>query len=147
FRRKGQPTDDGSLLRRVAQRRLRPRCYRAEQANKFAPSHVVLRPEHPHYDPITGIAGCCARAVSGHAATAPPSSAMNARLMPTFMMSLNWTDQGIRAVKDSPKRSEDARELAKKVGVEIKHLYLTSGDSDLVIFVDAPSGDNVAKFG
>jgi hypothetical protein len=34
--------------------------------------------------------------------------------MPTFMMSLNWTDQGIRAVKDSPKRSEAARELAKK---------------------------------
>jgi uncharacterized protein with GYD domain len=67
-------------------------------------------------------------------------------LMPTFMMSLNWTDQGIRAVKDSPKRSEAARELAKKVGVEIKHLYLTSGDTDLVIFVDAPSGDNVAKF-
>jgi len=67
-------------------------------------------------------------------------------LMPTFMMSLNWTDQGIRAVKDSPKRSEDARELANKVGVEIKHLYLTSGDTDLVIFVDAPSGDNVAKF-
>jgi uncharacterized protein with GYD domain len=67
-------------------------------------------------------------------------------LMPTFMLSLNWTDQGIRAVKDSPKRSEDARELAKKVGVEIKHLYLTSGDTDLVIFVDASSGDNVAKF-
>ena len=63
--------------------------------------------------------------------------------MPTFMMSLNWTDQGIRAVKDSPKRSEAARELAKKVGVEIKHLYLTSGDSDLVIFVDAPSGDKL----
>jgi hypothetical protein len=27
----------------------------------------------------TGIAGCCARAVSGHAAAAPPSSEMNAR--------------------------------------------------------------------
>jgi uncharacterized protein with GYD domain len=38
--------------------------------------------------------------------------------MPTFMMSLSWTDQGIRAVKDSPKRSEAAQELAKKVGVE-----------------------------
>ena len=34
--------------------------------------------------------------------------------MPTFMMSLNWTDQGIRAVKDSPKRSEDAREFSPK---------------------------------
>ena len=66
--------------------------------------------------------------------------------MPTFMMSLNWTDQGIRSIKDSPKRSQAARDLAKKLGVEIKHLYLTSGDSDLVIFVDAPSGDNVAKF-
>ena len=48
--------------------------------------------------------------------------------------------------QDSPKRSQAARDLAKKVGVEIKHLYLTSGDSDLVIFVHAPSGDNVAKF-
>jgi uncharacterized protein with GYD domain len=34
--------------------------------------------------------------------------------MPTFMMSLSWTDQGIRAVKDSPKRSEAAQELAKR---------------------------------
>ena len=45
--------------------------------------------------------------------------------MPTFMISLSWTDQGIRAVKDSPKRSEAAQELAKKVGVEIKHLYIS----------------------
>ena len=29
---------------------------------------------------------------------------------------------------------------------EVKHLYLTNGDSDLVVFVDAPNGDNVAKF-
>ena len=28
-------------------------------------------------NPITGIAGCCARAASGHAAAAPPSSVMN----------------------------------------------------------------------
>ena len=30
-------------------------------------------------NPITGIAGCCARAASGHAAAAPPSSVMNSR--------------------------------------------------------------------
>jgi hypothetical protein len=41
-------------------------------------------------------------------------------LMPTFMMSLSWTDQGIRSVKDSPKRSEAAQELAKKVGVALE---------------------------
>ena len=66
--------------------------------------------------------------------------------MPTFMLSMNSTDQGIRGIKDAPKRAQAARDLGKKLGVEIKHLYLTSGESDLVAFVDTPSGDNVAKF-
>ena len=66
--------------------------------------------------------------------------------MPTFILSLTWTDQGIRAVKEAPKRSKAAQELAKKLGVEIKQLFLTSGDSDFIVIVDAPSGDNVAKF-
>lgn len=66
--------------------------------------------------------------------------------MPTFMLSLNWTDQGIKGIKDAPKRIQAGRELAKKVGVEIRHLYLTAGGTDLVLFVDAPMGDNIAKF-
>ena len=66
--------------------------------------------------------------------------------MPTFMLSMNFTDQGIRNIKQAPKRAEAARDLGKKLGVEVKHLYLTSGESDLVAFVDTPSGDNVAKF-
>jgi uncharacterized protein with GYD domain len=67
-------------------------------------------------------------------------------LMPMFILSLNWTDQGIRSVKDAPKRAQAAQTLAKNVGVEIKEVYLTSGDADLVAIVDTPSGDNVAKF-
>ena len=66
--------------------------------------------------------------------------------MPTFMMSLNWTDQGIKEIKNAPNRVQAGRDLAKKLGIEIKHLYLTAGDSDLVLFVDAPNGDNIAKF-
>jgi uncharacterized protein with GYD domain len=66
--------------------------------------------------------------------------------MPTFILSLNWTDEGIRKVKDAPKRDKAAKELAKKVGLEIKHVYLTSGDDDLLLIVDTPSGDNAAKF-
>ena len=66
--------------------------------------------------------------------------------MPTFMLSMNFTDQGIRNIKQASKRAEAARDLGKKLGVEVKHLYLTSGESDLVAFVDTPSGDNVAKF-
>jgi uncharacterized protein with GYD domain len=63
-----------------------------------------------------------------------------------FILSINFTDQGIRGIKDIPKRSQAARELAKKVGVEIKQVYLTSGESDLVVMVEAPNGDNIAKF-
>jgi uncharacterized protein with GYD domain len=66
--------------------------------------------------------------------------------MPTFILSLNWTDQGVRSVKDAPKRSKAARQLAKKVGIEIQQIFLTSGDSDLLAIVDSPNGDNVAKF-
>jgi uncharacterized protein with GYD domain len=62
------------------------------------------------------------------------------------MCSLSWTDQGIRSVKDAPKRAQAAQELAKKVGVDIKEVYLTSGDDDLLVIVDTPNGDNVAKF-
>jgi uncharacterized protein with GYD domain len=63
-----------------------------------------------------------------------------------FIMSINFTDQGIRGIKDAPKRMQAARELAKKCGCEVKDVYLTSGESDLMVFIETSSGDNVAKF-
>ena len=63
-----------------------------------------------------------------------------------FIVSINWTEQGIRTIKDWPKRMSGARDLAKKVGVEIKQVYLTTGDHDLLAILEAPNGDNVAKF-
>jgi uncharacterized protein with GYD domain len=66
--------------------------------------------------------------------------------MPMFVLSLSWTQQGIQAIKDVPKRAQASRELAKKVGVNIKDVYLTSGDSDLLMIVETDNGDNVAKF-
>src|SRR5260221_12741325 len=53
---------------------------------------------------------------------------------------------GNHSIKEAPKRAKAAQELAKKVGVEIKEVYLTSGDSDLLVILDTPNGDNVAKF-
>ena len=63
-----------------------------------------------------------------------------------FMLSLKFTDQGARTVKDAPKRIAGGRELAKKLGAEIKQIYLTTGDTDIVLLVEASNGDNVAKF-
>ena len=43
-------------------------------------------------------------------------------------------------------RAQAAHELAKKLGVEIKQVYLTTGASDLLLILEATGGDNVAKF-
>ena len=66
--------------------------------------------------------------------------------MPTFIITLSWTDQGIRNVKDSPKRVAAARELGKKLGVDMKQLFLTTGDSDLLVVAEAADGSALAKF-
>jgi uncharacterized protein with GYD domain len=65
--------------------------------------------------------------------------------MPTFICSLRWTEEGIRSVKDAPKRAQASRELANTLGIEVKELYLTSGADDLLMVLETPNGDNVAK--
>ncbi len=49
-----------------------------------------------------------------------------------FIMSMNFTERGIREIKDDPKRAQAAKDLAKKCGCEIKQVYLTSGEYDLM---------------
>jgi len=66
--------------------------------------------------------------------------------MLTYIVTANWTDQGIRAVKDFPQRVKAARELAKRLGVELKHVFMTSGECDLVAILETEKGDNVARF-
>jgi uncharacterized protein with GYD domain len=63
-----------------------------------------------------------------------------------FIVTASWTDQGIRSVKEAPKRIQAAREAAKKLGIEFKQVFLTSGEFDLLIILETASGDNVAKF-
>jgi uncharacterized protein with GYD domain len=65
--------------------------------------------------------------------------------MPTFVGMLSWTDQGVRSVKDTPKRIHAARERAKKLGVDIKHVFLTTGQFDILVIAEAKDGDAMAK--
>ena len=66
--------------------------------------------------------------------------------MATYLILVNYTDQGIRNVKDSPKRLDAAKKLLKSMGGEIKDFYLTMGSYDLAIVAEAPSDDVIAKF-
>jgi uncharacterized protein with GYD domain len=66
--------------------------------------------------------------------------------MAKYIMLTDWTEQGIKAVKDSPKRLEAARSLAKKMGCEMKDFYMTIGAHDMVVIVEAPDDEAMAKF-
>ncbi len=66
--------------------------------------------------------------------------------MPTYISLLNWTDQGIKEVKDSPNRLEAAKAMLREMGGEIKDIYVTSGQYDMVVIADVPDGDVMAKF-
>jgi hypothetical protein len=55
--------------------------------------------------------------------------------MTTYVMLMKWTDQGVVNIKSSPKRADTARFLAKSCGAEIKELYLTMGEYDLIATV------------
>ena len=58
--------------------------------------------------------------------------------MPTYIMLGQFTDQGIRNVKETTKRAEALKEMAKKVGATVKEVYWTLGPYDVVSVVDAP---------
>jgi len=49
---------------------------------------------------------------------------------------VNFTDQGIRNIKDSPKRAAALRELAKKQGVTVRDVYWTTGQYDMVVIAE-----------
>jgi len=66
--------------------------------------------------------------------------------MSSYVLLGSYTDQGIKNIKEAPKRRAAARELAKKFGVDLKSAQLAMGAFDLIIQADAASDDDVAKF-
>ena len=66
--------------------------------------------------------------------------------MSVYMLLCNFTDQGVRTIKDAAKRRTAARQMAKKLGVEIKTGYLAIGPYDLVIHAEAPNDEALATY-
>ena len=66
--------------------------------------------------------------------------------MPTYLVLVNFTDQGVRGVKEIPNRQDKSRETAKKFGVERKQVWMTFGPYDFVHLYEAPNDEAMAKF-
>ena len=67
------------------------------------------------------------------------------RLVPTYVSLMNFTDQGISNVKESPQRADSAAELAQKHGGSVQ-LYWTVGPYDLVAILEAPDDESATAF-
>jgi uncharacterized protein with GYD domain len=66
--------------------------------------------------------------------------------MAEYILLMNWTEQGIRKVKDSPKRLDAGRKLAKSLGVKMGDFYMTMGKHDMLVHLTAPDDATVARF-
>jgi uncharacterized protein with GYD domain len=61
-------------------------------------------------------------------------------------MLVNWTEQGVRNVRDSPKRLDAARKSLADMGGSFREFYLTMGEYDMVAVCEAPDDAVAARF-
>ncbi len=64
--------------------------------------------------------------------------------MPTYVLLVNWTDQGIRNVRETVQRADRGvlEQLKQKYGTQVERIYWTVGPYDVVVIVEAPDDES-----
>jgi uncharacterized protein with GYD domain len=66
--------------------------------------------------------------------------------MPTYISLINWTEQGIRAARDTLDRASAAGQAAQSMGGTLKDIYWTVGPYDIVTVADFPDDASATAF-
>ena len=66
--------------------------------------------------------------------------------MPTYVVLTNFTDQGIKGVKESADRFEGGRPMLEQMGITVKTHYWLMGRYDLLTVIDAPNAETASRF-
>jgi uncharacterized protein with GYD domain len=66
--------------------------------------------------------------------------------MARYVSLIQFTDQGIRDIKDTIKRGDAAMAEAEKMGMKIIEEFWTMGAHDVIVVVDAPNDETVSAF-
>ena len=61
--------------------------------------------------------------------------------MANYILLATYTEQGLKGIKDTVKRTEHVKELAKKAGLSMKESYWTLGAFDVVSLFEAPDDE------
>ncbi len=67
--------------------------------------------------------------------------------MATYIVLATFTDQGIRSVQDTTKRTDAIKDMAQKFGVTAKEFYWTLGSYDVVAIFEAPDDASITACG
>lgn len=60
-----------------------------------------------------------------------------------YILLINWTEQGIRKIKESPDRYNSFKASVEKAGGNMIGGYYTFGEYDVVIIIEAPNDQAV----
>jgi uncharacterized protein with GYD domain len=66
--------------------------------------------------------------------------------MITYIGLMSFTDKGLQNIKDTTKRAAAAKEVAKKFGVNMRDIFWTQGEFDLVCVLEADSEQALSAF-
>ena len=58
--------------------------------------------------------------------------------MPTYVVLVNWTEQGLKNVKHTTERTDSGGEIAHKHGLKLEQAYWTVGPYDMLTIFEAP---------
>jgi uncharacterized protein with GYD domain len=66
--------------------------------------------------------------------------------MSTYISLINWTEQGVQGFKDTVARAKAATDLAAKMGGELKSIYWTVGEYDIITVAEFPDDQTGTAF-
>lgn len=66
--------------------------------------------------------------------------------MAKYIVLVNWTELGIKNVRESPNRLDMAKKMLAEMGGKFEQFYMTMGDADMVAICDIPDDDTAARF-
>jgi uncharacterized protein with GYD domain len=66
------------------------------------------------------------------------------RVLPSFIVLGNWTDQGIRDVKAAPERIKTTHSMVEKVKGKMQ-LYYTLGAYDFLMIIEVPNDEAIIE--
>lgn len=63
--------------------------------------------------------------------------------MPTYVLLINWTEQGVKSAKATVERAQHSQQLAQRLGGNLSTIYWTLGGYDIVGIAEMPDDESV----